>query len=365
MATIIVLNVKVPFSLGGQDLLAHTLCKELKNRGHTADIIELPYSPFPKESLLTQAAMWRALDLTEFVGKKVDLVIATKFPSYFVKHPKKVLWLVHQHRPAYELHAGRFSDLSDDPRDEQLRRLLVDADTKAIAECVYASGISQNVVQRLKDFNNLNAEVIYPPLPLGNRYVAGKKSEAPFVLSVGRICSIKRIDLMIKALPIVHREIKLKIVGTPDEPHILDYLKNEISKHHLTERVEFLGRVEEQTLLELLSSALAVYYAPFNEDYGYVTLEGMASARPVITATDSGGTLEFIEHEKSGLIVAPTTDAIGHAVNRLYENKAFADELGRNGRSFIESSGLLHSGWDKVVNNLLSPLGNISVASAA
>jgi glycosyltransferase involved in cell wall biosynthesis len=318
------------------------------------DIIELPLSMLPKEALLNQAALWRALDLTNFSGKNVDLVIATKFPTYFAKHPRKSLWLVHQHRAIYDLFGSRYSDFSDDPRDEALRRMLVEADNQTIGECVYVSGISKNVVSRLEHYNRIKGEVLYPPLPLGHRYHSAPAED--YILSVARLCSIKRVDLIIKALPIVHGFVKLKVVGTPDEPGIMEYYRNEIDKHHLWERVEFLGRVSDEDLIELYAKALAVYYAPHNEDYGYVTLEAMASSKPVITAHDSGGVLEFVKHAENGLVLDPTTDAIGHGINKLVEDKELARKLGETGRKFIDESGLPESGWDKVTARLLSPL---------
>lgn len=354
MANILVLGVKVPFTRGGQEVLVQGLMRAIKERGHEVDAVELPYTALPKEQLLNQAAFWRSLDLSTFGGISVDLVIATKFPSYYARHAKKSLWLVHQHRPAYDLYGGRYSDLGDDPRDEAMRRMIVEGDNKVMAECAYIAGISGNVVERLMRYNNLKAEVLYPPLPLGNRYHCG--SQENYILSVGRICSIKRVDLMIKALPIVHSTLKLKIVGAPDEPGIMDYLKNEIDKHHLWDRVEFCGRVSDAELLDLYANALAVYYAPHNEDYGYVTLEAFASSKPVVAATDSGGVLEFVKHEENGLISEPTTDAIGHTFNRLVENKDLAKSLGATGRKFIEDVGLASQHWDTIVQKLLSPI---------
>ena len=354
VANILVLGVKVPFTSGGAEVLVKTLVSELKQRGHQVDSVELPYQVSPKEGLLNQIALWRALDLSSFGGNDVDLVIPTKFPSYFVRHPKKSLWLVHQHRPVYDLYGGRYCDFSDDPRDEELRQMITHADQQAINECQFVSGISRNVIERLENYNSTEGEVLYPPLPLGDRYTPGKQDD--YILSVGRLCAIKRVDMMIKALPIVHNFMKLKIVGLADEPGVMDYYKNEIDKHHLWDRVEFLGRVSDEDLIDLYSNATAVYYAPHNEDYGYVTLEGFASGKPIVTATDSGGTLEFVEHEKNGLIVEPTSDAIGHAMNRLIEDREFAASLGANGHSFIEEAGLAAGGWDKVISGLLSPL---------
>lgn len=354
MANILVLGVKVPFTSGGQEVLVGTLLRELKKRGHEADLVELPFTVFPKESILNQAALWRSLDLSSFAGKKVDLVIATKFPSYYAKHPKKSLWLVHQRREIYDLYGGRYSDFSDDPRDEALRRMLVEGDRKMIGECAYVSGISKNVAERLLNYNGIKGDPLYPPLPLSGRY--RRAAPEDFILSVGRICSIKRVDMMVKALPVVHNFVKLKIAGTPDEPGVMEYLKNEIDKHHLWDRVEFLGRVDDDTLLDLYSRALAVYYAPYDEDYGYVTLEAMASGKPVITARDSGGVLEFVKDQENGLILEPTTDGIGHGINRLVENRELAEKLGECGLRTIEDLSPYLKGWDHVVEKLLSPL---------
>lgn len=354
MARILILGVRVPFTRGGQEALVGSLTRELKARGHEVDLVEIPFRTLPKEDLLNQAAVWRTMDVEEAGGQKVDLVIATKFPSYFARHPRKSLWLVHQHRALYDLYGSRFSDISDDPRDEALREMLVTADTKVMGECAYRSGISANVVKRLQHFNGLDSEVLYPPLPLGNRYRTAPAE--PFVLSVGRLCSIKRVDLMIKALTIVHSHVHLHVVGTEDEPGVMNYFLNEIGKHHLQARVKFLGRVSDDDLIDQYARAAVVYYAPHDEDYGYVTLEGMASSKPILTAHDSGGTLEFVRHEETGLVVEPTVDAVGHAVNRCIENPELSERLGRAGRVWIEGSGLLDAGWDRVVSRLLSPL---------
>lgn len=335
-------------------MLIGSLMRELRARGHEVDTVELPFKCPPKESLLNQCAQWRALDLSSFGGRDVDLVIATKFPSYFARHPKKSLWLVHQHRPMYELHAGPYSDFSDDPRDENLRRMLVEADTKAISECQFVSGISKNVIDRLEHYNGIAGTVLYPPLSQGNRY--RREESQDYILSVGRLCGIKRVDLMLKALPMVHQFMKLKIVGLEDEPGVLDYLQNETTKHQLWKRVEFLGRVDDETLLDLYAKAFAVYYAPHNEDYGYVTLEAFASGKPVISAHDSGGVLEFVKDGQNGVVVEPSLDAIAKGVNRLIDNREATLQMGTRAYEFVQASKLTEQGWDYVINSLLSPL---------
>lgn len=361
MARILVLGVKVPFTHGGQEVLVASLVKKLRERGHEVDQVELPFNPLPKQNLLVQAAMWRSLDLENFAGQKVDLVIATKFPSYYARHPRKSVWLVHQLRSIYDLHGTQFSDIGDDPRDESMRRMLTDGDNIALGECAFRSCISKNVADRLKAFNGLSSTVLYPPLPLGERYYS--ESPEPYILSVGRICRIKRLDLMIRALE--HTPpITLKVVGVADEPGAMEYFSNLIKHHGLESRVSFLGRVSDEELLSLYARALGVFYAPFNEDYGYVTLEAMASSRPVITASDSGGTLEFVRDGENGFIVEPSPVGVANACNRLLSEPDLSAHLGEAGRRMIEKSGMLSAGWDAVIEGLLSPLNPATAAHA-
>jgi glycosyltransferase involved in cell wall biosynthesis len=356
MARILVLGAKVPFTHGGQEILVATLVKHLKARGHEADVIELPFNPLPKQNLLTQAAMWRSLDLAEFAGGKVDLIIATKFPTYYARHPKKSVWLVHQLRSMYDLHGGQYSDMGDDPRDEVLRRMITDGDAMTLGECSFRSAISKNVADRLQAYNGLSSTVLYPPLPLGDRYQ--NRNAKPYILSVGRLCRIKRLDLMLNAMKHISPEISLKVVGVADEPGVMEYFNNIIKGHDIGRRVEFLGRVSDEALIDLYAEAMGVFYAPFDEDYGYVTLEAMASGRPVITATDSGGTLEFVRDGENGRVVTPEPGAVAAAFNALARDPQGAKTMGAAGRTFIESSGMLSAGWDTLINGLLSPLSS-------
>lgn len=356
MARILVLGAKVPFTHGGQEILVGTLLKQLRAKGHEADVLELPFNPLPKQNLLTQAAMWRSLELSQFAGMPIDLVIATKFPTYFARHPKKSLWLVHQLRSMYDLYGGPYSDMGDDPRDEVLRRMITDGDTMVLSECAYRSAISKNVADRLEAFNGLSSEVLYPPLPLGDRYQ--NRAAKPYILSVGRLCRIKRLDLMLHAMRSVAPGVSLKVVGAPDEPGVMEYFNNIIKAHDIGSRVEFVGRVSDEALVDLYAEAMGVFYAPFDEDYGYVTLEAMASGRPVVTATDSGGTLEFVRDGENGRVVAPTPQAMADAFNAMAREPQVARAMGAAGRAWIESSGMLSAGWDTLIDALLSPLSD-------
>ena len=102
--TVVVCEAQVPFVHGGAEVHVRELTRELTERGYAAELVSVPFKWYPKEEILPHAAAWRLLDLSESNGRPIDLVIASKFPTYFVRHPNKVAWLIHQYRAAYELY---------------------------------------------------------------------------------------------------------------------------------------------------------------------------------------------------------------------------------------------------------------------
>ncbi|GAG83500.1 unnamed protein product, partial [marine sediment metagenome] len=99
--SILVLSAQVPFTRGGAEVLVDGLVKELRAREFEVDVVSLPFCAQPKSILARQIALWRTLPISSFAGRDVDMVICTKFPTYAVQHPNKVLWLIHQHRQLY------------------------------------------------------------------------------------------------------------------------------------------------------------------------------------------------------------------------------------------------------------------------
>ena len=80
---------QVPFIRGGAEIVSERLVEELRERDHDVELVTVPFKWYPGERVLTQAFLWRLLDLEEADGVPIDLVIATKFPSYAVRHPKQ------------------------------------------------------------------------------------------------------------------------------------------------------------------------------------------------------------------------------------------------------------------------------------
>jgi glycosyltransferase involved in cell wall biosynthesis len=340
---VLILEAQVPFVHGGAEILVRELSRALVDRGHDPEIVSVPFTDVPKDELLAGAEAWRLLDVTQAAGRDVDLVIATKFPTYFARHPRKVLWLVHQHRAAYELCGTKYSNFSTSERDVALRRQLIDIDTRMLAECVGHFTIAKTVSERLLKYNAIQSEALYNPPKLAERLHGGPYGD--YVLTVTRLEHVKRVDLAVDAFQHVSRPVRLVIAG---DGSARDELRYQIEQRGLGDRVTLLGRVDDDQLIELYAGCLAVLFAPYQEDYGYVTLEAFLSRKPVITARDSGGTLEFVTDDVNGCVCDPTAESLAAAVDRLASDPSRAEALGTRGYDVARVIT-----WDRVVDRLV------------
>ncbi|CAN5584921.1 glycosyltransferase family 4 protein [soil metagenome] len=338
---VLVLHSQVPFVRGGAEVLVEGLVHALSVRGHTVDTVALPLSWNPTEGLLTTALNWRLLDVSSFNGRGVDCVICTKYPTWAVQHSNKALWLIHQHRQAYDLYGTPLSEFTPDKASRAVRERVIEIDRRGIQECARRFSISNNVRDRLKKYSGIDAKALYPPVP---RDGLKPDSYEPFVLSASRIDGAKRVDRLVQAWEHVTSDLKLVIVG--DGPDI-DKLRSTVRTRGLTSRIEILGRVDDDHLRGLFNHCRAVYYAPVDEDYGYAAVEALTAGKPVITAPDSGGVLEFVSHEHFGLVTSLDPRPLAATVDRL-SDESFARVLGIDGPTATRNMT-----WDTVVKSLL------------
>ena len=342
MKRILICTSQVPFVRGGAELLAEGLRDALRQRGHSVDIVSLPYSWQPHEQLGKAALAWRLLDLSHVDGVPVDQIICTKFPSYVAAHPNKAVWLVHQHRQAYDWYGTALSDFANTNEDREVRAMLLRLDRRMLSEAQQRFAISRNVAERLKRFNGLESTVLHPPSPYTGKLHAGPYGS--YILSDARLDAAKRIDLLLHALAAMHTPMRCVLISTGPERSRLERLSAELG---LGAHAEFRGFVSDEELIALYAGARAVYYAPYDEDYGFTTSQAMAAARPVVTTSDSGGVLEFVQHEYNGLIAPPDAPAIAVQLNRLAEDVTLAARLGMAGPARIA-----HITWQRVCEML-------------
>jgi glycosyltransferase involved in cell wall biosynthesis len=342
MKSVLVCAAQAPFVTGGAEIHVRELVRSLASRGFRVDVVSLPFHAHPPSEVVRQALAWRLLELRHTTGESVDLVIPTKFPSYLVRHHRKVAWVFHQYREAYDLLGSALGPLGESDEDRRLVETIRTMDQAALGECRALYTNSRNVAARLARFNGLHATPLYPPPQQLGRYRCD--GYGGFVLAPGRLERTKRPELALRALART-REARLKLTGEGPLRRDLERLTAELG---IAERVEFLGFVPEPELLALYAACRGVLYAPYDEDYGYVTVEGFLSRKPVVTASDSGGPLEFVEDGASGFVAAPEPAALADAIDRLWSlPEPRLREMGEEAARRVASIS-----WDTVVERL-------------
>jgi glycosyltransferase involved in cell wall biosynthesis len=343
MKSVLVCAAQAPFVSGGAEIHVRELVKSLAARGFRVDVVSLPFHAYPPSEVVRQALAWRLLELRHTTGESVDLVIPTKFPSYLVRHHRKVAWVFHQYREAYDLLGTEHSAIGSSPEDRELVETVKAMDQAALGECQALFTNSRNVASRLARFNGLAATPLYPPPQQLGRYRCDGYSD--FLLAPGRLDATKRPELLLRALARCSSPARLKLTGQGPLRRDLERLAAELG---IAGRVDFLGFVPEAELVSLYAACRAVVYVPWDEDYGYVTVEGFLSSKPVLTASDAGGPLEFVEAEVNGFVASPEPQALADAIDRLWgQGEPRLREMGELGRRRV--AGIT---WDAVVDRL-------------
>jgi glycosyltransferase involved in cell wall biosynthesis len=340
---IAILNVCVPFVYGGAELLADNLKNKLSEYGYQTTIIKIPFQWFPNQKILEHMLACRLLRL-----ENIDKVIALKFPVYYIKHPNKVLWLLHQHRQAYDLW-DMPDGIPNSPEGRRIRDTIIQADNQFIKEAKKIFTISKQVSKRLKRFNDIDSEVLYPPLPDTGKFCCSEYGDYLFYPS--RINMLKRQHLAIEAMKYTKSKIKLIVAGAAATREQLEYIENIVKKNHLRKKVKIIGRwISEEDKINLFAKSLGCIFIPYDEDYGYVSLEAHHSKKTVITTHDSGAILEIVEDGLNGLVVSPEPRTIAEAMDKLYYNRALAKRMGEEGYDKLLS---LNINWNNVVKKLV------------
>jgi len=336
---VIVASTYVPFVDGGGRMIVRDLVSALEDRGHEVDTVEIPFLSDWRQMPAQMLAI-RMMDLAD----RGDRLIAIRTPSYLLRHRRKVLWFIHHHRGAYDLWGTPYQHIPYTPEGLSARRALRQADDIAFAEASRIYTNSGVVRDRLRRFNGVDADVLYPPLAHPERFTAGRSQD--YLIYVSRLTHHKRQWLAMEAMARHDGDVRLVIAGVPDNPEHLERLERlaETSGGRITLLARWISDAEKE---DLIRHALGVLYIPLDEDsYGYPTLEAFHAGKPVITCTDSGGTLELITDGVNGIVAEPTPEALAAAIRRLADDRVNAERMGRAGAASIDDLGI---GWDRVV----------------
>ncbi len=346
---IVITTVQIPFVQGGAELHARNLKQALIEAGHEVDIVTMPFMGQPIDVIEDYIVASRLMNVRDsWVAGHTDFCIGLKFPAYYMPHPNKVVWALHQHREAYELFDTDYGNMRDDEKGNAVRRSIYNADRQYLSEAKHIFANSENVAGRMLYYTGLTSTPLYHPCPDMEKFYHEEYGD--YILMPSRINVTKRQMLALDAMMLTRHPVKLCIVGkTDNEKKKREFLEH-IRECGLEDRVTYLDFVSQEKKLELYAKAKAVLFIPFDEDYGYITLEGMAASKPVITMKDSGGPLEFIEDDMTGIVSEPTAEELARHLDELWTSKTMAAEYGAAANKKLRDMDIT---WAHVVEELV------------
>jgi glycosyltransferase involved in cell wall biosynthesis len=334
------------FVEGGHLVMARALVQALRDEGHEAELVLTPQNRFGRQGAAYLTAWLTDVGMAHN-NRPIDQVISLRYPSYAVRHRNHVVWLNHTMREYYDQWEAFSAPLKWKGRiKERARRRLIHAADRWLltknTRKVFT--ISRTVTARLKRWGGVDSEPLYPPPP---QRPYRCETYDDYIFAVSRLAPLKRMSLVLEALANPEAAgIRCVIAGEGEEHASLEHM---IMSRGLSSRVKLIGHIDDRTMVDHLARCRAVCFPPYDEDYGFVTVEAFASRKPVITCVDSGGPAELVNDNVNGKVCPPRPESLAVALREVMENPAAAERLGQAG--FEQVSQMT---WTRAVRRLLT-----------
>ena len=269
-------------SIGGMETVARQLAEAWTERGHTVQVVtqtpledEDPIDTLPVIRQPSPGRWWsllRSADLFVQSGislKSLPLAVAAGVPIVFIHHNMLPL---------------TFDSVG-------ARILLKRAATRLGENIAVSSAVA-------KDLPTRNTTVIHNPF-VPSFVGAQEPSNETDLLFVGRLVSVKGVDVALRALSELDPAYTLTICGDGDERGVLEAFADRLG---IADRVTFRGWVPHDELSDIARQSGIQLVPSRYEPFGIVALEAIAAGCPVV-ASNTGGLPEAVG--RCGLLVPP------------------------------------------------------------
>lgn len=244
--------------------------------------------------------------------------------------------------------------------------------TKYYNGCDLVVGVTPTALRYLKDHgltrpsrvisNGVQLDV-YRPSPRDEKLAQRLRvPEKPTVLYAGRLDAEKRMDVWVKAIPLVLRQVDAHFIiggdGT-DKPKLQDVVDEMGASEHVT----FPGFLDEDEYRSLYSLADVFAIASPAELQSIVTLEAASCGLPIV-AVNAGALPELVQHGRNGFLFSQgdSHEMADHIVHLLRDD-VLRRRMGRESRVIACQHDLNRSVreyervYDEVVNGRNMGLG--------
>lgn len=198
---------------------------------------------------------------------------------------------------------------------------------------VVNSKFSKKLVDKTYD---INSNVIYPGINIGEFKSSKMISKLNQIISVGAINKLKGYDFIIRAISKIDKidRPKFIIVGNGADDSYLVELHS--LANSLDVEIEIRICISKQDLIkEYLRSKIFVY-SPISEPFGIVILEAMASGLPIIASLGGGGYSEILSSKNGILIQSKSENVWGRNINYLLNNHKKQESYSKYNLKFVK-----------------------------
>jgi glycosyltransferase involved in cell wall biosynthesis len=150
---------------------------------------------------------------------------------------------------------------------------------------------------------------------------AGKKSERPLVVAVGRLVPVKRVDRLVDALLKAKQQVPDLEAIVVGEGYEREALESQIAAAGAQDWLTLPGRVSDAELVALYQRAWVVTSASAREGWGMTLTEAAACGTPSVV-TDIAGHRDAVARDSSGLLVPEPEDLAPALARVLTDHRA-------------------------------------------
>jgi glycosyltransferase involved in cell wall biosynthesis len=349
-----------PTYLGGAEIAAYNIAKQLSKRGHEVHVVAILDHNLPKESTQNGFCVHRVKTVeipllrntiygikSLFVVKKIkpDIVHSQStsvhnagLPAFLIKKILKLPYVV------WDQGSEDLSRLGKPFRKTIIKNsdaaIALTNDTKRAMQkiCDMPISVIPNGVEFNK-FENLSRHDLRNKLKI--------KKDEKVIIFVGRLHPIKGLPYLIEAMKIIYQKCpksKLLIVGDGEEKNNLENL---VKKLNLNVCATFIGMVPNETVPEYMVASDVFVLPSLSEGFPVVILEAMASALPIVT-TKVRGLPEIIKNGVNGILVEPrNSEEIAEKVLLLLNNNELRQRISEKNKEKVKKYG-----WEDVAGKL-------------
>jgi len=157
--------------------------------------------------------------------------------------------------------------------------------------------------EMIREVYKINPKIIYPGISNNgygkyNEY-SNRKNQVVCVGAINKYKNQLYIIKVVSKIPKTYRP-KVVLVGNGGNKEYIDYLTKYAKTHSVTVNVRL--NINRKKLIDIYKNSIALFYAPINEPFGLVVLEGMRAGLPILVSNNGGGYLDVV-NERNGYIL--------------------------------------------------------------